>query len=276
MPRDLRFAWEEMLQQILDAQAQKVRDSLHASLIAWADHCGGGNDYTNNLPLQCLYPIGHWFEVPNLLRNGTLTRLLAQRPQLKYLMLHNLDTLGADLDPGMVGLHIREDACLSFEVIPRRIEDRGGGLARVNGRVRLVEGLAMPREEDEFQLSYYNSMTTWITLDRLLDVFGLTRDDLADEQKVTAAVRHRSLHLPTYIALKDVKKRWGHGQEDVFPVAQFEKLWGDMTSLAEVDCRFFVVPRLRGQQLKEPAHLDIWLRDGSAAYVDSLCDWVEG
>ena len=128
MPRDLRFAWEEMLQQILDAQAQKVRDSLHASLIAWADHCGGGNDYTNNLPLQCLYPIGHWFEVPNLLRNGTLTRLLAQRPQLKYLMLHNLDTLGADLDPGMVGLHIREDACLSFEVIPRRIEDRGGGL----------------------------------------------------------------------------------------------------------------------------------------------------
>jgi hypothetical protein len=191
-------------------------------------------------------------------------------------MLHNLDTLGADLDPGMVGLHIREDACLSFEVIPRRIEDRGGGLARVNGRVRLVEGLAMPREEDEFQLSYYNSMTTWITLDRLLDVFGLTRDDLADEQKVTATVRHRSLHLPTYIALKDVKKRWGHGQEDVFPVAQFEKLWGDMTSLAEVDCRFFVVPRLRGQQLKEPAQLDIWLRDGSAAYVDSLCDWVDG
>ena len=27
------------------------------------------------------------------------------------------------------------------------IEDRGGGLARVNGRVRLVEGLALPREE---------------------------------------------------------------------------------------------------------------------------------
>ncbi len=132
----------------------------------------------------------------------------------------------------------------------------------------------MPREEVEFQLSYYNSMTTWITLDRLLEVFGLTRDDLADEPKVTTAVRRCSFHLPTYIALKDVKKRWGHGQEDVFPVAQFEKLWGDMTSLAEVACRFFVVPRLRGQQLKEPAQLDIWLRDGSAAYVDSLCDWA--
>ena len=74
----------------------------------------------------------------------------------------------------------------------------------------------MPREEDEFQLSYYNSMTTWITLDRLLEVFGLTRHDLADEPKVTAAVRRRSLHLPTYIALKDVKKRWGHGRRTSF------------------------------------------------------------
>jgi hypothetical protein len=25
--------------------------------------------------------------------------------------------------------------------------------------------------------------------------------------------------------------------------------------------------------LKEPAQLDGWLRDGSAAYVDSLCEW---
>jgi hypothetical protein len=32
--------------------------------------------------------------------------------------------------------------------------------------------------------------------------------------------------MPTYITIKDVKKRWGHGQEDVFPVSQFEKLWG--------------------------------------------------
>jgi len=32
--------------------------------------------------------------------------------------------------------------------------------------------------------------------------------------------------MPTYIILKDVKKRWGKGQEDIFPVTQFEKLWG--------------------------------------------------
>ncbi len=273
MTRDLRFAWEEMPQQVLDEQAQKVLESLRAALIGWAESSGGGNDYTDNLPQQCLHPVGHWFEVPNLLRNGTLRELLRQRPQLKYLMLHNIDTLGADLDAGTLGLHIQGDQCLTFEVIGRRVEDHGGGLARINGQVRLIESMAIPREEDEFKLTYYNTMTTWIDVDRLLGVFQLGREDLGDQTVVADAVRRMGLRLPTYVTLKDVKKRWGHGQEDIFPVAQFEKLWGDMSALPDVDCRFVLVPRLRGQQLKDQAQLDAWLRDGSAAYVDSLCAW---
>ena len=273
MERDLRFMWEEIPQQVLDEQAQKVRDSLRHALADWARQAGEGGDYTDNVPLQCLHPVGHWFEIPNLLRNGTLARLLEQRPQLKHLMLHNIDTVGADVDPAMLGLHLRLGGCLSFEAITRRIEDRGGGLARVNGRPRIVEGLAMPHEKDEFALSYYNSMTCWIDIARLLDVFELTRADLADPNKVTEAVRVLAAKLPTYITLKDVKKRWGHGQEDIFPVAQFEKLWSDMTSLAQVQCRFIAVPRARGQQLKDQAQLDGWLRDGSAALVENLCDW---
>jgi UDP-N-acetylglucosamine pyrophosphorylase len=272
--RDLRFAWEEMPQQILDEQQQKVRDSLRHALVNWAQSAGEASDYTDNLPLQCLHPVGHWYEVPNLFRNGILARLLALRPQLKYLLLHNIDTLGADLDPALLGLHVRSGACLSFEVITRRLEDRGGGLARVNGRVRLLEGLAMPREETEFGLSFYNSNTCWIHLDRLLAAFGLTRADLAaDEAKVTAAIRSLGAKMPAYITLKEVKKRWGHGQEDIFPVTQFEKLWVDMTGLPEIECRFLVVPRRRGQQLKDQAQLDGWLRDGSAAYVEGLCQW---
>ena len=273
MARDLRFAWEEMPQQLLDEQAQKVRDSLHAALIDWAVNTGEGSDYTDNLPQQCLHPVGHWYEVPNLLRSGVLSRLLEERPNLQYLMVHNIDTLGADLDPALLGLHIDQGATLTFEVITRRIDDRGGGLARVNGRLRLLEGLAMPREEDEFALSYYNSNTSWVHIDRLLAAMGLSRSDLGEAARVATAIRNLAARMPTYITLKDVKKRWGHGQEDVFPVAQFEKLWGDMTSLPEIDCRFVAVPRLRGQQLKDQAQLDGWLRDGSAEYVSSLWEW---
>ncbi len=272
--RDLQFAWEEVAQQVLDPQKEKVRTSLRAALMNWARSSGEASDYTDNLPLQCLHPVGHWYEIPNMIRNGTLLQMISERPQLKYLMLHNIDTLGASLDPGCLGLHIESGADLSFEVICRRLDDRGGGLARVDGRVRLVEGLAMPREEDEFQLTWYNTLTTWIDLDRLLAIFDLTRDRLADSKAVDAAIRNLARRLPSYITLKDVKKRWGHGQEDVFPVSQFEKLWGDMTALNDVQSAFLGVPTVRGRQLKDPAQLDGWMRDGSAAYVESLCRWA--
>lgn len=273
MQRDLRFEWEEMPQQILDERAQKMRASVRSSLLGWAREMGEGSDYRDNLPLQCLHPVGHWYEVPNLLLNGTLAKMLEQRPQLKTLMLHNIDTVGANVDAGLLGYHRRSDATLTFEVIQRRIEDRGGGLARVNGSLRLVEGLAMPREEDEFKLTYYNSNTCWIDLDRTLAAFGLSREDLQDAVAVAEAVRDFSSRLPTYITLKEVKKRWGHGQEDVFPVAQFERLWGDMTALSEIPCSYVAVPRLRGQQLKEQAQLDGWLRDGSRDHAGALCEW---
>ncbi|MBL9126055.1 MAG: hypothetical protein JNL97_00340 [Verrucomicrobiales bacterium] len=280
--RDLRFQWEEMPQQLLDEQQEKVRESLRHALIRWATSAGEASDYTDNIPLQCLHPVGHFFEVPNLLRNGTLAALLRERPGLRHLLLHNIDTVGADPDPAFFGAHLEGGACLTFEVITRRLEDRGGGWARVNGRVRLVEGLAMPRESDEFRLSYYNSMTTWIDIDRFLALLGLDRDVVlaaaepsreSARDAVAAAIRQLAARLPTYVTLKDVKKRWGHGQEDVFPVAQFEKLWSDLTALPEATTRFVVVPRVRGQQLKDQAQLDGWLRDGSAAYVESLCDW---
>jgi hypothetical protein len=209
-----------------------------------------------------------------MLRNGVLQRLLCGRPQLRWLLLHNIDTVGTDLDPSLLGRHIAGGSCLTFEVIPRRIEDRGGGLARVNGRPRIVEGLAMPREQDEFKLRFYNTLSTWIDIDQLLAACGLVRSDLDNEAKVVAGIRGLAAKMPTYVTLKDVKKRWGNGQEDVFPVAQFEKLWGDMTAVPEIGSRYVVVPRLRGQQLKDIAQLDGWLRDGSAAHVESLGDWV--
>tara|TARA_R110002049_G_scaffold4601_4_gene31921 strand:- start:167347 stop:170679 length:3333 start_codon:yes stop_codon:yes gene_type:complete len=271
--RDLRFMWEETAQQVLDEQQQKVRESLRGALINWARTVGEASDYTDNVPSQCMHPVGHWYEIPNLLRNGVLARMLAQQPELEYLLLHNIDTLGANVDPGLLGTHIAGGSTLSFEVIGRRLDDRGGGLALVNGRPRLVEGLAMPDERAEFGLTYYNSMTTWIEIDGLLAVFGLSRAELNNVDQVNEAVRSMSTRLPTYITLKDVKKRWGHGQEDVFPVAQFEKLWGDMTALPEVDCRYFATEIRRGQQLKSQDQLDPWKRDGSADYIDSLCRW---
>jgi hypothetical protein len=136
-----------------------------------------------------------------------------------------------------------------------------------------VEGLALPDEKIEFKLSYYNTNTFWINIDKLLEAFGLSRDDLQDGKKVASAVYKMASRMPTYVIIKEVKKRWGKGQEDVYPVTQFEKLWGDMTAIPELPCAFINVSRMRGQQLKEVSQLDGWSRDGSKDYIEGICKW---
>jgi hypothetical protein len=203
-----------------------------------------------------------------------LARLLDEHPNLQWLLVHNIDTLGASVAPAVLGMVVESGASLSFEVIPRRIDDRGGGLAKVAGRLRLLEGLAQPREDTEFKLRYYNTLTTWVRIDGLLAAFGLSRGALkSDSQRIDAAVRAMAARIPTYVTIKEVKRRWGHGQEDVYPVTQFEKLWGDMSSLPDLNCAFLAVDRQRGQQLKDTAQLDGWANDGSLAHVRSLCEF---
>jgi UDP-N-acetylglucosamine pyrophosphorylase len=271
--RDLRFLWEEMPQQLLDEQAQKVQQSLHSALINWTKTAGEAEDYRDNLPSQCIHPVGHWYEIPNLFLNGTLKQLIEDNPNLKYILVHNIDTLGANADPALLGYHIEQKKAMSVEVITRKLDDRGGGLAKINGRIRLIEGMALPDEKIEFNLSYYNTNTFWIDIDKLLLSFGLMRNDLYNAEKVRLSVYKMASMMPTYVTIKEVKKRWGKGQEDVFPVTQFEKLWGDMTSIQELTCSYINVSRMRGQQLKEVSQLDGWLRDGSKEYINNICQW---
>jgi galactokinase/mevalonate kinase-like predicted kinase len=227
-------------------------------------------------PILRFNPQGHWYEVPNLIKNGVLAKMLKKNPNLKYLLCHNIDTIGAYVEPVLLGAHIANQSCLTFEVIPRRIDDKGGGLAKINGHIQLIEGLALPREDDEYKLSYYNTLTNWITIDSLLGFFKLNRDLIMEAEnqsekynKILVAIHQVEKRIPIYVTIKNVKYLMGSRQEDVHPVAQFEKLWGDMTGLKDLRVSYVAVSRYRGQQLKDPSHLDRWLRDGSFEYLKS-------
>jgi len=255
------------------SRPRKVRESLHATLIAWARQTGEGGNYTDNLPVQCLHPVGHWYEVPNLLPQRHPAAAAGAPAGVEAPVGHNIDTAGVDLDAALLGYHIED----------RRGPDHGGdlratsrtaaaGLARVDGRVRLVEGLALPDDEIESRLSYYNSATYWVDIDQLLTAFGLTRSDLADTEKLNESVRRLAIRMPTYITLKDVKKRWGKGRKMSSRCAIREAMGRhDRPAGAEM-------PLCSGTANARPAtqggaQLDGWLRDGSAAYVEGLCGW---
>lgn len=277
MERDLRFCWNEQLRQKHDENVQKVQDNAQSALIEWAKLMGEGEDYLENRVTLRFNPPGHWYEVPNMLKNGVLAKMLNDNPGLKYLFCHNVDTIGAFIEPALLGAHIADQSCLTFEVTPRRVDDEGGGLAMIDGRVRLIEGLALPSKEDEFRLSFYSSMTNWITIDTLLELFNLDRDIIMDAverpelgDRILKAINAVERRIPTYVTIKNVKHIWGSGQEDVYPVAQFEKLWGDMTGLKDLKTGYFAVPRFRGQQLKEPSQLDILVTDGSFDYIEGI------
>lgn len=273
--RDLTFLWEETTQALLDENKQKVRDAGRKATLDWATAAGEATDYVDNIPAQRFHPPGHFYEVPNLMTSGVLGKVLRSYPGLRWLMIHNIDTLGVWVDPLIVSHAEKAGTILSFEVIDKRVEDHGGGLARVGSKPRLLEGLAQPDDATDYKLRYYNSLTTWLDIDRWLGMLGLSRSDLIDnnQPRIQESVRDLAQRLPAYVTIKDVKRRWGFGQEDVFPVAQLERLWGDVSGLEEVPTSFFVVDRMRGQQLKDPSQLDSWANDGSLDHIASLCDF---
>ncbi|MBI5408717.1 MAG: UTP--glucose-1-phosphate uridylyltransferase, partial [Nitrospirae bacterium] len=103
MERDLRFYWEEQMRRKMDETVQKVQDDIHEALIQWAISRGEGEDYSENKPLLRFNPPGHWYEIPNLIKNGTLARMLKDNPGLKYLLCHNVDTMGVSVEPYLLG-----------------------------------------------------------------------------------------------------------------------------------------------------------------------------
>ena len=155
-------------------------------------------------------------------------------------MVHNIDTLGADARPGAArACTSSAGACLTFEVIARRIDDRGGGLARVDGRAAPARGAGACRARTTSSSSrYYNSLTTWVDIDQLLAAFALGRADLGDAgARGRGGPRAGGAHADLCHA-QGREEALGPRPGRRLPGRQFEKLWGDMTALREIDCGF--------------------------------------
>jgi UTP--glucose-1-phosphate uridylyltransferase len=117
------------------------------------------------------YAPGHGDLGEALRESGTLAALV--RDGVRVLALSNVDNLGAELDPAIVGYHLWRGRPLTCEVTRARPGDAGGAPLRVDGRLQLVEEFRLPRGFEIESLPLVNTNSMLISLAALARDFPL-------------------------------------------------------------------------------------------------------
>lgn len=128
----------------------------------------------------------------------------------KWLLVRNVDNLGARIDPAILGLHIQSQRAATVELAPKWQGDAGGAPYQYQGRTQLIEGLRFPAGFDADIVDVFNTNTLWFT----------------------AAAIDREFQLGRYYVEKSVEGR---------PAVQVEHLIGELT--AHLPSNFLRVPR---------------------------------
>lgn len=172
-----------------------------------------------------LYGPGHGDFPEALRRSGTLAEL--RRRGVRYLMLSNVDNLGARVDPTVVGAHVGSGRPMTLEVATKEPGDAGGAPALVDGRLVHVEGPRFPPDFDQNRTRVFNCNSFVFDLDAL----------------------ERDHPLPWLYVEKDV---------DGCRAVQLEHLVNELTQF--LDAQFLEVPRVgpygRFFPIKAPADLE--------------------
>ncbi|MFQ5698562.1 MAG: UTP--glucose-1-phosphate uridylyltransferase [Myxococcota bacterium] len=164
------------------------------------------------------YAPGHG-DFPEALReSGTLDRL--RSAGVEIVMLSNVDNLGADPDPRVVGFHRSHGRPLTVELAESRPGDSGGAPVWVEGRLQVVEGFRFPPGFDATALPFLNTNTFLFSIEAL----------------------ERTYPLQWFYVEKRVEDR---------VAVQMERLVGQLSAFVETaylaaprrgpDCRFFPV-----------------------------------
>ena len=122
-----------------------------------------------------LYAPGHGDFPSALRRSGLLDRL--ERDGVRILTLSNVDNLGAELDPLLVGHHLESGRPITCEVAPAIPGDVGGTPARIGGKagpLQIVEGFRFPPGFDFGRLHFLATNSFCFSLAALRDEHPLS------------------------------------------------------------------------------------------------------
>jgi UTP--glucose-1-phosphate uridylyltransferase len=111
-----------------------------------------------------IHPTGHG-DLPDALRDSQLLKRFRERGG-KYVLLTNLDNLGASVDPLVVGRHIDAHAVLTCEVV-EKAGDKGGIPIKHHGKTIICEDFRLPIGFDAAQVNVFNTNTFFVNADAL-------------------------------------------------------------------------------------------------------------
>jgi len=179
---------------------------------------------THGVPSQ--YATGHGDLVDSLRASGLLDRF--RQAGGRYVLIANLDNLGACIDPAYLGAFITSSAQLQVEVCRKEPGDRGGVPVELDGRIQVLEEFRLPEGFDARSVPVFNTNTMLASADALAEV---------------------SVPWSWFLVEKEVDGR---------TAVQFERLLQELTAV--LDTRYVEVPRegdgARFLPVKDPAELD--------------------
>jgi UTP--glucose-1-phosphate uridylyltransferase len=144
-----------------------------------------GELYRDSKGAISIYGPGHGDLVPAMRRSGALQWL--KERGVDYLLMANVDNLGAGLDPLLLGLFASAQDSMMAEVVDRLPGERGGAPCAVDGSVRIVEDFAFPDDFDKQAIPCFNTNTLWFrtaALDQEFPLHWYTVSKVADGQAV--------------------------------------------------------------------------------------------
>ncbi len=156
-----------------------------------------------------VYATGHGDLPDALRRSGLLDRFIAGGG--RWLLMCNLDNLGARIDAAVLGEHIDAGRALTVELAAKWRGDKGGGPVMHDGKPIICEDFRLPLDFDAGAIATFNTNTFWVD--------ALALRDLALDW--------------TYV---EVQKQVGSRH-----AVQFERLLGEIT--VALDTTFLEVPR---------------------------------
>ena len=154
----------------------------------------------------------------------------------RWLLVRNVDNLGARVDPAILGHHIQQQREATVELAPKWPEDVGGSPFSYLGRTQLIEQVRYRPGFDPNIVDVFNTNTFWFTaeaLDRDFDLGWYYVEKTVDGRKAVQ-VEHLVGELTAFLSTNFLQVRRSGRQTRFLPVKTPEDLAAAREEIVEM------------------------------------------